>query len=303
MAGASGGVEPFYALSYIRRSESLSAEKFEVLDPEVRHYMTKFNIQDKSGLPDTFVVSHKIDPFSRVKMQAAIQQHIDSSISSTVNLPSTATIEDVDRIYFYAWELGCKSITIYREGSKENILTATDEKATNAKAEEQTISGNIEERPYLMQGMTLKMPTSQGNMYLVINKNDSGQIKEVFIDMGRSGEIEKSYTEAIGRLVSIYLQSGGNVDRVIKTLKGIKGGESVWFNGIQIYSIPDAVAKGIEIVSKNKEKEAFGSNLHGVMQETPDSALAHVCPKCGQNTLIYENGCYICKTCGYTKCE
>ena len=303
MAGASGGVEPFYALSYIRRSESLSAEKFEVLDPEVRHYMTKFNIQDKSGLPDTFVVSHKIDPFSRVKMQAAIQQHIDSSISSTVNLPSTATIEDVDRIYFYAWELGCKSITIYREGSKENILTATDEKATNAKAEEQTISENIEERPYLMQGTTLKMPTSQGNMYLVINKNDSGQIKEVFIDMGRSGEIEKSYTEAIGRLVSIYLQSGGNVDRVIKTLKGIKGGESVWFNGIQIYSIPDAVAKGIEIVSKNKEKEAFGSNLHGVMQETPDSALAHVCPKCGQNTLIYENGCYICKTCGYTKCE
>jgi ribonucleoside-diphosphate reductase alpha chain len=303
MAGASGGIEPFYALSYIRRSESLSAEKFEVLDPEVRHYMTKFNIQDKSGLPDTFVVSHKIDPFSRVKMQAAIQQHIDSSISSTVNLPSTATIADVDRIYFYAWELGCKSITIYREGSKENILTATDEKATNAKAEEQTISENIEERPYLMQGTTLKMPTSQGNMYLVINKNDSGQIKEVFIDMGRSGEIEKSYTEAIGRLVSIYLQSGGSVDRVIKTLKGIKGGESVWFNGIQIYSIPDAVAKGIEIVSKNKEKEAFGSNLHGVMQETSDSAVAHVCPKCGQNTLIYENGCYICKTCGYTKCE
>jgi ribonucleoside-diphosphate reductase alpha chain len=297
MAGVSGGIEPFYALSYIRRSESLSAEKFEVFDPETKMYMERFGIKDKKDLPETFVVSHKIDPFMRVKMQAAIQQHIDSSISSTVNLAPSATIDDVNKIYFYAWELGCKSITVYREGSKEDILTSMDEPKTVSPEK-------IEERPYIMHGVTLKMPTSQGSMYLVINKNNTDQIKEVFIDMGRSGEVEKSYTEAIGRLVSIYLQAGGSIDRIIKTLKGIKGGESVWFNGIQIFSIPDAVAKGIEIVSKNREKESFGSTLHGVMEESPgQGSVAHVCPKCGEQTLIYENGCYICKTCGYTKCE
>ncbi|MCL4406519.1 hypothetical protein M1139_00260, partial [Candidatus Parvarchaeota archaeon] len=253
--------------------------------------------KDKKDLPETFVVSHKIDPFMRVKMQAAIQQHIDSSISSTVNLAPSATIDDVNKIYFYAWELGCKSITVYREGSKEDILTSMDEPKTVAPEK-------VEERPYIMHGVTLKMPTSQGSMYLVINKNNTDQIKEVFIDMGRSGEVEKSYTEAIGRLVSIYLQAGGSIDRIIKTLKGIKGGESVWFNGIQIFSIPDAVAKGIEIVSKKREKESFGSTLHGVMEESPgQGSVAHVCPKCGEQTLIYENGCYICKTCGYTKCE
>jgi ribonucleoside-diphosphate reductase alpha chain len=304
MAGVSGGIEPIFALSYIRRSESLSEEKFEVLDPFVKRYMDEFNIKDKNELPDTFVTAHKIDPFFRVKMQATIQKHIDSSISSTVNLSADTDADMVDKIYRYAWKLGCKSITVYREGSKEDILKATDEKPQEQldKHEEKLTE---EERPFMLSGTTIRMPTSQGNMYLTVNKDESGKIKEVFIDMGRSGETEKSFTEALGRLISIYLQSGGDVNRVIRTLKGIKGGNSLWFNGIQIFSIPDGIAKAIELTLKKRDPEKENETLHGVLKnnDSLENEKATVCPECHQKTLIFENGCFICKNCGYTKCE
>lgn len=295
MSGVSGGVEPFYALSYTRRSESLSMESFEVFDPCVKDYMEKFGVKDKKDLPETFVVSHKIDPFFRVKMQATIQSHIDSSISSTVNLPSTATVEDVDKIYFYAWETGCKSITVYREGSKNNILTSKDEETSDT-------LGTEEERPFILHGTSIKISTPQGNLYVTINRNDQDLIKEVFIDMGRSGEVEKSYTEALGRLISVYLQSGGNSEKIIKTLKGIKGGNSIWFNGIQVFSVPDAVAKAMELVLKGKDKQRVGT-LHGVLNQQETGHSSKICPSCKQESLVYENGCFICKNCGYTKCE
>ena len=305
MAGVSGGIEPIFALSYTRRSESLSEEKFEVLDPFVKRYMEKFGIKDKSELPETFVTAHKIDPFFRVKMQAAIQKHIDSSISSTVNLSADTDADTVDKIYRYAWKLGCKSITVYREGSKEDILKATDEKPLE-KAEKSVEKLTAEEeRPFMLNGTTIRMPTSQGKMYLTVNKDEIGKIKEVFIDMGRSGETEKSFTEALGRLISIYLQSGGDVNRVIRTLKGIKGGNSLWFNGIQIFSIPDGIAKAIELTLKNRDIERENETLHGVLKNDDklENEKATVCPECHQKTLIFENGCFICKNCGYTKCE
>jgi ribonucleoside-diphosphate reductase alpha chain len=295
LVGVSGGVEPIYALSYIRRSESLSAETFELLDPFVDDYMHRFKIIDKKNLPPQFVVAHKIDPFFRVKLQATIQKHIDSSISSTVNLPKTADKETVNKIYTYAWQLGCKSITVYREGSKKDILSATDE----GTAETAT---DIQERPYMLNGTTVKLPTSQGNLYVTVNKDDKGQITEVFISMGKSGEMEKSYTEALGRLISVYLQSGGNAERVVKTLRGIRGGSSIWFNGIQLLSVPDAIAKSMELVIKNKTVNSPDITLHAAVSENGPEKPA-VCPSCHQNTLIFENGCYICKNCGYTKCE
>ena len=302
MAGVSGGIEPIFALSYIRRSESLSEEKFEVLDPFVKRYMEKFGIKDKKDLPEIFVTAHKIDPFFRVKMQATIQKHVDSSISSTVNLSADTDADTVDKIYRYAWKLGCKSITVYREGSKEDILKATDEKPLEKEHEEKL---KEEERPFMLNGITIRMPTSQGKMYLTVNKDATGKIKEIFIDMGRSGETEKSFTEAIGRLISIYLQSGGDINRVIRTLKGIKGGNSLWFNGIQVFSIPDGIAKAIELTLKNRDPEKENETLHGVLKndDSLENEKATMCPECHQKTLIFENGCFICKNCGYTKCE
>ncbi|MCL5101132.1 MAG: adenosylcobalamin-dependent ribonucleoside-diphosphate reductase [Candidatus Parvarchaeota archaeon] len=304
MTGVSGGVEPVYALSYIRRSESLSAENFEVLEPVANNYMVKFGIKNKKDLPDIFVVAHKINPLFRVKMQATIQQHIDSSISSTVNLPETADKSVVDKIYMYAWKLGCKSITVYREGSKKNILTEIEEKEDSGNALEESgaeMMTKEETRPYMMIGTTIKLPTNQGNLYVTINKNDDGQIKEIFINMGRSGDLEKSYTEAIGRLISVYLQSGGNAARIVTILKGIKGGTSTWFNGMQLFSVPDAIAKSIELALKKRDINTPNVTLHAIIDG--GSIKSNTCPSCKQHTLIFENGCYVCKSCGYTKCE
>ncbi len=304
MAGVSGGIEPIFALSYTRRSESLSEGSFDVLDPFVKEYMERFGIKDIKDLPDIFVTAHKIDPMLRVKMQATIQKHIDSSISSTVNLQSSAGYEVVDKIYREAWKLGCKSITVYREGSKEDILKAKDEDndSLNKVEEKKLSSANKLNRPYILRGTTMKLPIAEGSLYITMNKDDD-HIEEVFISLGRSGESEKAYTEAIGRLISIYLQEGGDVDRIIKTLKGIKGGSSIWFNGMQIFSVPDAISKALEMEEKGIDINKAG-NLHTVINpEKSKNEGFSVCPACGQKTLVFENGCYICKNCGYTKCE
>ncbi len=306
MIGVSGGVEPIYALSYTRRSESLSEEKFEILDPIVKTYMNEFKLKEKRQLPDIFVVAHAVDPFFRVKMQATIQKHIDSSISSTVNLKNDTGKDTVNKIYIEAWKQGCKSITIYREGSKEDILTATDEAGQQPPPEKiEAELSELEERPFIMQGTTIKFPLPQGNLYVTVNKGPNDAIKEVFISMGRSGEAEKTYTEAIGRLISVYLQSGGNVERIINTLKGIRGDTTVWFNGIRLLSLPDAVAKGLELVEKGAKITTLKGNeqTENLKGKIEPVSMTKRCPSCLQDTLIFENGCFVCKSCGYTKCE
>ncbi|MCW1292396.1 MAG: adenosylcobalamin-dependent ribonucleoside-diphosphate reductase [Candidatus Rehaiarchaeum fermentans] len=303
MAGVSNGIEPIFALSFIRRSESLSKGEFKVFVPIVEEYMQKFGIKDEKDLPPIFVTAHKIDPYFRVKLQATIQKHIDASISSTVNLPSTATLEDVNKIYLYAWELGCKSITVYREGSKEDILKPIENEDNNKnKTQEKT---EDYERPLILEGNTVKLPLEEGSLYVTVNKDNTNKVKEVFVTLGKVGEDERAYTEAIGKLISMYLQKGGDVEDVIKKLKGIKGSRSKWFNGIQLFSVPDAVAKAIEISLKGTNTvnllTASSNSLHGVIEG--EIKGAKVCPVCGQQTLVFEAGCFICKNCGYTKCE
>jgi ribonucleoside-diphosphate reductase alpha chain len=133
LAGTTGGIEPIFAISYIRRSESLSRGTYKVYHPLVAVYLAEFG-GDERNLPDFFVTAHQIDPKMRVKIQGTIQKHIDSSISSTVNLPSHTTPEEIGRIYELAWELGCKGITVYREGSREGILI-TEEQASKSDLE------------------------------------------------------------------------------------------------------------------------------------------------------------------------
>jgi ribonucleoside-diphosphate reductase alpha chain len=131
LAGTTSGIEPIFDLGYTRRSESLSQETFTVYHPLVRTYMERFGVAEEQ-LPDCFVTAHEIRPEMRVAMQAAIQKHIDHSISSTVNLPADASEERVGEVYFHAWKMGCKGITVYRAGSRENILTARTDRSAKA---------------------------------------------------------------------------------------------------------------------------------------------------------------------------
>ncbi|MGH2639437.1 MAG: adenosylcobalamin-dependent ribonucleoside-diphosphate reductase, partial [Rhabdochlamydiaceae bacterium] len=127
LLGTSSGIEPIFAFSYTRRSESLSQEFFKVYHPLVAQYMAQYRLEKEDDLPDFFIPAHKIKPEFRVTMQATVQKHIDSSISSTVNLAENVTTEEVGKIYMQGWKSGCKGITVYREGSREGILI-TDEK-------------------------------------------------------------------------------------------------------------------------------------------------------------------------------
>ncbi|MGC8766437.1 MAG: adenosylcobalamin-dependent ribonucleoside-diphosphate reductase [Brevinematia bacterium] len=321
LAGVTSGIEPVFALSYIRRSESLSQEFFKVYHPLVKRYMEKFGITHEDELPDYFVTAHEIDPYFRVKMQATIQKHIDHSISSTVNLPETVDEKTISDIYFYAWKLGCKGITVYREGSREGILL-TEDKA-NKKEDKVEFK-----RPRILRGETLKFRLPQGALYVTVNKDQDDSIKEVFINIGKSGGNEKADAEAIGRLISIYLQKGGNIEDVIKQLEGIKGEEVFWDGGIALYSIPDAVAKALSLVYKSEyaEEKSKTEKIINTSEDDKNSNNGDVknssdgnngrlkvvsfstgkpekCPSCGEKAYVNENGCWVCKSCGYTKCS
>ncbi len=331
LAGTSSGIEPIFAFSYTRRSESLSKGEFKVYHPLVKQYMAFAGIESEEELPDYFVPAYKIEPAFRVKLQATIQKHVDSGISSTVNLPRDISEEAVGEIYMLAWKTGCKSITVYREGSREDILSLE-----SSKKEEQQSKTQTWERPETMVGKTVKMVLPQGSLYVTVNFDEGGNVKEVFANMGRGGSQEKSYCEAIGRLISRYLQAGGSIDNVLKSLKGIRANDSItWYKGLKLYSVPDAIAKAIEIAigaatfatgslkeaTKAEDSSALGHQLQVSSEEGVKSGEGKenvntkaeagqaeeiepsVCPVCGEKTLVYENGCYICKNCGYTKCE
>jgi ribonucleoside-diphosphate reductase alpha chain len=286
LAGCSSGVEPVFALSYTRRSKSLSEGEFKVFHPLVKDYMQVHRIADERQLPSYFVTAHQIKPEMRVRMQAGIQKHIDTAISSTVNLPQEISTEEVEKIYSLAWKLGCKGITIYREGSREGILE------TNQLDKKVEKSSEFE-RPKVLTGRTLKLKLPQGGLYVTANSDETGRMKEVFVTLGKLGGDEKADAEAIGRLISLYLQHGGDVQNIVKMLKGIRGKYVSWDEGVQLLSIPDAVAKALEVlVAGRVTKEAATPLVQG-----------GTCPDCGESAIIFEGGCYKCTSCGYSKCE
>ncbi|MGI0084426.1 MAG: adenosylcobalamin-dependent ribonucleoside-diphosphate reductase, partial [Nitrososphaerales archaeon] len=250
LAGTTSGIEPIFALSYVRKSDSLTGNQFRVSHPLVQEYVKRFKLPSESTLPDTFVTSHKIKAASRVQMQGAIQKHIDSSISSTVNIPRETTVEEVKKIYMQAWKAGCKGITVYREGARQGILL-TDEEAAKQKGSFATKKEKMYLRQRVLSGQTIKMTLPQGNLYVTANRNGDNIIRETFVTLGKSGGDEKADAEALGRLISLFLQHGGDIQDVVHSLKGIQGRDVSWDNGQQLLSVPDAVAKALENMTGN----------------------------------------------------
>ncbi len=323
LSGTSSGIEPIFAFSYTRRSESLSQEYFKVYHPTVAQYMAlNKNIKSEGQLPEYFVPAHKIKPEFRVKMQGVIQKHIDSAISSTVNLPEDASVEEVAKIYMQAWKAGCKGITVYREGSREGVLI-TDEHMAKEKAqkEEEEIAAQEFRRPKIMIGETIKFNFADTALYVTVN-GDESTIKEVFINLGRSGTEDKAYCEAIGKLVSMYLQHGGDPKEVVIKMKGIRGNTVSWDNGMKLLSVPDAIGKAIEFalsgggqqrlsIAEHLKQSAENAQAQKKEQKytlksvnsSPDEIGVSECPRCSQESLVNENGCVYCRECGFSKCD
>ena len=317
LAGTTSGIEPIFALSYYRRSKSLSKEEFKVYHPLVDDYLNKFKLKDESELPATFVTSHEIEPEIRVRTQAAIQKHIDSCISSTVNLPIDISLDEVEKTYFLSWKLGCKGITVYREGSREGILLTEK----GAKAQEAVEFNEPEpreegvhtpsypisslhptsttkeitpiKRPLLLKGFTEVIKTGYGNLYVTVNTHE-GRPFEVFVQIGKSGYTTMADAEAIGRLVSLSLRSGVSVKAVVEQLDGIGGASPVYSEGKLIMSIPDAIGA---VLRKHflQDKESRAKSAADIDLER--------CPDCGSRALAFETGCVTCRSCGFSKCD
>ena len=256
------------------------------------------------GIPDdmkkVFVSAHDVSPLWHVKMQAAFQRHIDNAVSKTVNFPSSATKEDVKEVYKLAYKLGCKGVTIYRDGSRDSQVLNVGK--VNKK-EEAPVFGKIEPRmrPSITQGFTEKVKIGCGNLYITVNYDENG-ICEVFTNTGRHGGCP-SQSEATSRLTSIALRSGISIDAILEQLKGIRCPSTIRQQGMSVTSCPDAIAKTIEKVIKSQKIGINPATLKEIQSSEPvlDKTKMRFCPECGAK-VEHEGGCVICRNCGYSKC-
>ena len=317
IAGVSSGVEPVFAYVFIRNVMD-GTELIEV-NPILKNELIRRGIYSDElmkkvaaegslahipGIPDdmkkVFVSAHDVSPLWHVKMQAAFQRHIDNAVSKTVNFPSSATKEDVKEVYKLAYKLGCKGVTIYRDGSRDSQVLNVGK--VNKK-EEAPVFGKIEPRmrPSITQGFTEKVKIGCGNLYITVNYDENG-ICEVFTNTGRHGGCP-SQSEATSRLTSIALRSGISIDAILEQLKGIRCPSTIRQQGMSVTSCPDAIAKTIEKVIKSQKIGINPATLKEIQSSEPvlDKTKMRFCPECGAK-VEHEGGCVICRNCGYSKC-
>jgi ribonucleoside-diphosphate reductase alpha chain len=310
IANCSSGVEPLFAVSYVRQVmdndilvevhphfEALAKER-GFFSPELMQRIAETGtIHDIDEIPEDirkyFVTAHEISPDVHIKMQAAFQQHTDNAVSKTVNFKKEATIQDVARVYELAYKLDCKGVTIYRDGSRDQQVLS------KGKKEEASVQEDIDrekpvtkrERPKILKGWTYQMQTGCGPLYITINEDDKG-LFELFTTMGKSGGCAASQSEAIGRMVSLAWRSGLSSRQVIKQLQGISCHSHSGFGENKILSCADAVAKSIQA-----HIEANG----GKIQHEKIVFRKGACPDCG-GIVEHESGCVVCRMCGYSEC-
>jgi ribonucleoside-diphosphate reductase alpha chain len=306
IAGCSSGIEPLFALSFTRTIMDndemtevnpyfeAAARSGGFYSPELMKAVAKTgSIRDIDGIPEevkrVFVTAHDISPEWHVRMQAAFQKYTDNAVSKTVNLPGNADPEDVVRVYDLAYSLGCKGVTIYRDGSKDRQVLAV----SKTRATEKPV---VKDRPETLYGFTTKIRTGLGDLYVTVTEMD-GLPFEVFATIGKSGRSTTAKTEAIGRLISLAFRSGIKVEKVVEQLKGIGGEHPVFQKGGIVRSIPDAISQVLE----NRYLGGKNGRKNGSADGAEKDLMGTACPECGEN-LSFEEGCMLCHFCGYSKC-
>lgn len=352
ICGASSGVEPLFALSFVRNVmdndelpevnpvfERIAKEKGFYSPELMRRVAKEGTLAHMDEIPEevkrVFVTAHDVSPEYHIRMQAAFQRHTDNAVSKTVNFRNEATREQVEEVYHLAYSLGCKGVTIYRDGSRnEQVLYVGDSKK-ETKAEEVQPSVTPRPRPSITRGITEKVVIGCGNLYVTVNYDDKG-ICEVFANLGRAGGCP-SQSEATSRLASMALRSGMDVHAVIEQLKGIRCHSTLrqkaTNKNIKVLSCPDAIGRVLEKVVKLREEESKLGIASGILpsdlpvapiggeekqehveeqpaafspvdvpvSEETEKKVESVCPECG-GALTHEGGCVICPACGYSKC-
>ncbi|RKY33540.1 MAG: ribonucleotide-diphosphate reductase subunit alpha [Candidatus Omnitrophota bacterium] len=324
----STGIEPFYSLVYFRNV--LDGEKLMEIEPSFEYIarrggfysqdlMEKIakgeSIQRMEEIPqdvkEIFKTALEIEPITHVKMQAAFQEFTDNAVSKTINLSNKAKIEDVKEAFLSAYKLGCKGITVYRDGSRK-VQVLTVEKEKEEKVSSKVVVTQLKPRPEVIIGTTTKITTGCGNLYVTVNQDNEGNLFEVFTQMGKAGGCAASQLEAIGRLISLALRGGVDVKVIIEQLKGIRCPSPNWANGKRIFSCADAIARVLEKRAADQKKlveakisisQPVGAKLTTSSFDKSDllSTVIGVCPECG-SALRHQEGCVICDSCGYSKC-
>ncbi len=306
IANCSSGIEPIFALSYVRHI--LEGEEFIEVNPYFEQAARRGNfysselmkqlaegkrLRDIEGVPKEikrlFVSAYDTSPEWHVRMQAAFQKFTDSAVSKTVNFPYEATPEDIAKVYMLAYHEGLKGITIYRDRSRESQVL------TMGKGKEK-VEGKLvpRKRPKVTKGITERVSTGCGYIYVTVNFDDQG-IAEVFSTLGKAGGCAAAQLEAISRLISLALRSGLGLDSVVRHLRSIRCPSIAWERGHAVMSCADAIASVLQKYAK--EEDANNSKIAEVVK-----SWAGQCPECG-GKLIYQEGCNICPNCGFTKCE
>ena len=346
IAGCSSGIEPLFALCYHKHNilggESLLYvdKGFEKVAKEGGFYSQELlnyladggSLQERDDVPDwakrLFVTSSDISPEMHVRMQAVFQESVDSAISKTINFPNSASDDDVRSAYLLAWELSCKGITVYRAGSRDaEVLTAGKEKDSSEENNvESTDNTNLKsemlterQRPKVLSGVTERVRTAHGNLFVTINYNEEGKPFEVFASLGKAGSTESAQLEAITRLTTMSLRAGVEPSQIIQHLQGITD-EPIWDKGSLVRSTPDAVAQvlsrhllknnSIDVNTSSDVEQLglfVGDSTEEVIKESESSEEVLVkklaCPDCSIGVLVHQEGCLRCADCGYNKCE
>ncbi len=304
LAGVSSGIEPYYAVAFERNVmngtrlietnplfEQIALESGFHSDDLIRKVASRRSLSDMTEIPDevkaVFLTAADISPEEHIRMQAAFQKHCDASVSKTINFPASAAREDVRKAFELAYRSDCKGVTIYRDNSRPNQVLST--RTTTETDKSAGTVAQVEKRPEALPGITEKIRTGYGNLYVTVNTRD-GRPFEVFAHIGKSGYTTMADTEAICRLISLALRTRVPVGQIIRQLRGIGGSSPVFSGGAKVSSIPDAIA---QVLSRH-----FGSD-----EETADmgGVAGEVCPECS-GVMIFDAGCFSCPSCGYSTC-
>lgn len=318
ISGVSSGIEPNYDFEFKRSDRTGEHVVYHPLWKDWRE------ANPDAEKPEYFVTSNDLTPEDHVRIQAKIQEFTDSSISKTVNAPEHFTVEDVQRLYMLAYDLGCKGVTFFRDGSRKGVL----ERVSDKKEKEETNGNGHTEvpaavwvRPMRISGATYKLQTPVGTAFVTINEGPDGNPVEVFINIGKAGSDVAAMAEAMGRVISKSLKFDGSLKSseramvLVDQLRGIGGRTSVGFGPTRVRSLPDAISIALathcglkangngvanEASSQSKEEVVQASFLQ--VDDDEHKMGADICPECGKASLVSEEGCAKCHNCGHSEC-
>jgi ribonucleoside-diphosphate reductase alpha chain len=320
-AETSSGCEPNFSYAYVRRdtlgvrtyAHPIAAKALGLSldnnDPASIEQAASYIVENREKLPDYFVDVSTLTPDDHLRVLKSFQDHVDNSISKTVNAPSSYSVADTDRVHRLAWKMGVKAVSYYRDGSRDNQVLTAVSAAPKAEAKQEpalpvsaiTHQGKIE-RPRELTGSTWQIRVDHQNLYVTIN-HDGTRVLELFATGA-------GLSVSVGLLASKMLRGGFEAEEVAASLNKVIGSHSIWFNERLCTSPEQVVAECILLIKRRLQSRPDSARAAAktapavaVISKPADSKkVITACPECASKQIEYTGGCYTCRDCGYSKC-